>query len=145
VEYAIRGIANCLKFLNMIEGQPAEPPYRVETDATRWVRAKHGGFLEFHVAPGDIVAMNDPIATNTDLVGEQQSIIHAPREGIILGMTTIPSVSPGDPVCHLAFAKRRTLRRAERVVNGLADASLHERVRDDLARNILVRRTEDVS
>lgn len=138
VEYAIRGIRNCLRFLKMVPGEPRQPAYRVETDATQWVRAKHGGFLEFHVAPGAIVTKDEPLATNTDLVGEEQGILRAPRDGIILGMTTIPSVAPGDPVCHLAFTRKSALRKVEGVVDKLKDNSLHQRVREDLARSVTV-------
>jgi len=87
VEYATHGIANCMRYLGMLEGDPIEPPYRIETDATKWIRAEHGGFLEFHIAPGDIVEEGEPIATNTDLTGEAQNVITAPRGGVILGMT----------------------------------------------------------
>lgn len=138
VEYAIRGITNCLKYLGMVEGQIIEPAYRVETDATKWVRAKNGGFLEFHVAPGEIVDKDDAIATNTDLLGERQNVITAPRDGIILGMTTMPSVAPGDPICHLAYPKQSHLQKLGQVIDGLEDMSLHERMRGDLARSILV-------
>jgi len=138
VEYAERGIMNCLRFLKMLEGRPVKPAYRVETDATKWVRAMHGGFLEFHVAPGDIVSENDPIATNTDLMGDEHNVILAPRDGVILGMTTLPSVSPGDPVCNLAYPRRGVLDKVERAVRKLDEGSLHERMKDDLARNVMV-------
>lgn len=133
VEYAIRGIGNCLAFLGMIDGEPTPPAYRIETDATKWVRADCGGFLRFHVAPGDIVEEGEPIATNTSLTGDSQNVLRAPREGVVLGMTTLPAVVPGDPVCHLAFPRRGQLRKAVVSTAGLSDESLHERVRDALA------------
>lgn len=143
VEYTVRGIANCLAFLGMIDDEVGEPAYRFETDATKWVRAQMGGFLEFHVAPGDIVDKGDAIATNTDLIGESQNVIYAPRGGIILGMTTIPSVAPGDPVCHIAYSKRSTLQKVAKVHLNLEGGSLHERVRDDLASSIFVTENEE--
>jgi hypothetical protein len=142
VEYAVRGITNCLKHLKMVDGTPIKPPYRIETKTTKWIRAAQGGFLEFHVAPGDTVEKNQPIATNTDLMGDQQNIIAAPRAGIVLGMTTLPSVAPGAPVCHLAFPKRGALKQVEKAVGGLDDDSLHERVRDDLARSMRITDTD---
>ena len=138
VDYAVRGITNCLRFLKMVRGHLEKPPYRVEADKTNWVRATHGGFLEFHVAPGDIVEKDDAIATNTDLTGEVQGVIHATRSGIVLGMTTIPSVAPGDPVCHLAFPQSGELTKVSRVVNRLRDDSLHEQMREDLATNVRI-------
>lgn len=138
VEYALRGIENCLKYLGMVSGKPEKPAYRMETNATQWVRAAKGGFLEFHVAPGDIVEKDEVLATNTDLMGDEQNLIKAPRGGIVLGMTTLPSVAPGDPVCHLAFPTKGELKRVEKAVGKLRDDSLHERVRDDLSRNMMV-------
>lgn len=138
VEYAIRGIRNCLVFLGMVEGEPSEPAYRIEVDSTKWVRAEHGGFLEFHVAPGDIVDTGDVIATNTSLLGDEINAVAAPQGGVILGMTTMPSVVPGDPICHIAYARSGTLRKAEKLVRALDDESLHERMRGDLASSVLV-------
>jgi uncharacterized protein len=138
VEYAVRGITNCLKSLGMVEGAPEQPAYRLQTDSTKWIRAKHGGFLEFHVSPGQIVEKDDHLATNTDLLGEHKNIIRAPRPGIVLGMTTMPSVAPGDPVCHLAYSRKSTLRTVEGAVDELSGGSLHQRMRGDLARSVLV-------
>lgn len=138
VEYALRGVHNCLVHLGMVEGVVEAPAYQFETDATKWLRARNGGFLHFHVAPGDVVERGDPIATNTSLLGKERNVINSPRSGIVLGMTTIPSVAPGDPVCHLAFPKRGELRRAERANQGRSEESLLERTREDLSSNVLV-------
>jgi predicted deacylase len=143
IEYATRGIVNCLRFLGMVEGTPEEPAYRVEVDATSWIRASHGGFLEFHVAPGQIVEEGDAVATNTTLAGRELGVLRAPRDGIVLGMTTIPSVSPGDAVCHLAFPTRSVLRKLGRTVDELDDDSLHERIRGDLSRSVHVTEHEE--
>ncbi len=141
VEYAVRGIENCLKHLGMVEGKPTKPAYRVETDSTKWVRAKFGGFLRFHVAPGQIVSAGDPLATNAKLTGEEQNILRAPRDGILLGMTTLPSVAPGDPVCHLAFPRRGVLKKVELAVEGMAHDTLHERIREEFTRGLVVHGT----
>ena len=143
VEYALRGITNCLKFLGMVEGQPIEPAYRIETDATKWVRAHYGGFLDFHVAPGDSVQEGDPIATNSGLTGEYQNIITSPRDGIVLGMTTLPSVAPGDPICHIAYTAKGSLSKIEQIVDAMHEDTLHERLRDDLSRNLSVTEPEE--
>ena len=136
VEYAVRGIRNCLIHLGMVEGKPERPPYRIEVDEARWIRAESGGFLSFHVSPGSIVAKGDAIATQTDLLGNEKTTIEAPRSGIIIGMTTIPSVAPGDPICHISYPSVGDLHRAEVVQGGLADHHLHERTREDLSKNL---------
>ena len=140
VEYGIRGIRNCLCHLKMVAGEPSVPPYRVETDATRWIRAQFGGFLRFHVTPGDQVEKGDPLATNISVVGRRLNVVRAPRAGIVLGMTTLPSVAPGDPICHLAYTKQGELSKVVRAVERLDEDTLHERVREDLARNLFVKK-----
>ena len=142
-EYSLRGMSNCLKFLGMVEGKPGEPPFRMEADATRWVRAQYGGFLRFHISPGDIVAKGDLLATNMSLTGRSINVVKAPQSGIVLGMTTLPSVAPGDPICHLAFVRDGALDTVGRAVEQLEGDHLHERMRDDLTRNIDLRRDEE--
>ena len=138
VEYTVRGVQNCLIHLGMVEGQPSEPAYVLEADKTQWVRAQHGGFLSFHVGPGDILNQDDPIATNTSLLGHEHNTITAPRPGVVLGMTTLPSVAPGDPVCHLAYVKKGPLQKIERARDQMSDQSLHQRTHDQLSTNVLV-------
>ena len=70
---------------------------------TKWIRAELGGILQFHVAPGEVVEEGQPLATNTSLLGAENRVLHCPADGLILGMTTLPAVSPGDPVCHVAM------------------------------------------
>ncbi|MBC8366483.1 succinylglutamate desuccinylase/aspartoacylase family protein [bacterium] len=143
LEYAVEGIKNCLIHLGMVDGERSEPPFRVETDATHWMRAQYGGFLQFHVAPGDIVEKDQHISTNTSLTGTEQNTVHAPREGIILGMTTLPAVVPGDPICHIAYTKKGSLKKIERAMSKLSDDDLHERMRDDLSKNMVLEDGED--
>ena len=139
VDVAVRGVRNVLAHLGMVRDAPVGPAWRVEADATHWVRADHGGFLEFHVAPGAIVTAGQPLATNTTLTGAPQNRILSPRDGIVLGMTTLPAVAPGAPVFHLAFARRGELQRVERLVADLEQDSLHRRVEGDLASGVAVR------
>ena len=122
----------------MIEADIRKPAFRIVAEKTRWMRAKKGGFLKFHVRPGDTVEKGEPLATNTSLSGRKQSEIVAPRNAIVLGMTTLPAVAPGDPVAHLAFPSRQAFQKMERVIGKLPDDSLLARLHDDLASNVFV-------
>ena len=137
LEIGVRGVMNVLRHLKMSPGRLVRPPYQTTVQKTKWLRAQQGGLLRFHVAPGDIVEAGQAISTNFSVFGEQQNVLHAPRDGIVLGMTTMPAVKPGEPICHLAMPDRpvREIREA------LADASqrsLDHRVRRDLASNVTV-------
>lgn len=137
VEASVRGIRNVLANLGMIDSPPQPPPFQCIIRRTKWVRAGRGGFLDFHVAPGSIVTAGQPLATQTELLGTQHAVLQSPFNGVVIGMTTLPAVSPGEAVFHIGeitedFDKVTQLR------NALNVQTLHERVRDDLASNVLV-------
>lgn len=138
VEYALRGVRNVLVGLEMVTGEAHEPIYTLVADETKWIRARSGGFLQFHVHPGDLLRKGAPIATNTTLVGREQSVLVAPRDAIVLGIATMPAVSPGDPVCNLAFPGDDAFRGMERAIEALPADNLLSKVYDDLASNIQV-------
>jgi predicted deacylase len=101
VESATRGVKNVLRALGMLAGEPDRPDYQVVIDKSKWIRADFGGFLQFHVQPGDIVEEGQPLATNTTLLGRERSVLRAPFDAVVIGMATLPSVTPGEPVCNL--------------------------------------------
>ncbi|MFK7961023.1 MAG: succinylglutamate desuccinylase/aspartoacylase family protein [Phycisphaerales bacterium] len=138
LEYAVRGVRNCLVGLGMVDGSMEEPPYHIEVEQTRWVRADRGGFLKFHVAPGDTVETGEVIATNTSLVGRELNQLVAPKTGIVLGMATNPAVAPGDPIVHIGFDRSGAIRRVDRAMLKLGGDALEHRMRDDLATNVVV-------
>ena len=137
VESAVRGVKNVLRTLGMLEGGDNSPDYQVIIEKSKWIRAERGGFLQFHIQPGEILEQGQPLATNTTLLGREHSTLHAPFDSVVIGMTTLPAVSPGEPVCNLGRlpkgtkpAKLRRLRSKE--------AGLEERVSEELASNVLV-------
>ncbi len=61
----------------------------------------------------------------------------APFDAAVLGMTTLPAVSPGEPVCHLGQLAAGT-RRIQAIRDALPDDHPHGRALDDLSANIRV-------
>ena len=106
VDIGVRGVHNVLKEFGMMRGEPVRPPYQVRVTHATWVRAEVGGILRFHVRPGEAVEAGQCIATNSSVFGEKQNLLHSPVDGIVLGMTTLPMVKPGEPVCHIAVPSR---------------------------------------
>lgn len=101
VATAVRGIKNVLRSLDMLDGEPDLPDCQVMIAKAVWIRAERGGFLRLHVKPGDVVDKDQLLATNTTLLGHEQSVLQAPFSSIVVGITTLPAVCPGEPVCHL--------------------------------------------
>ncbi|MCG6154254.1 succinylglutamate desuccinylase/aspartoacylase family protein [Rubinisphaera margarita] len=137
VEYAVNGIHSVLSELRMVEGHRAEPPFQVTIQRTKWIRASRGGFLHFHVRPGDLVRRGTPLATNSSLTGVENNVLISPAKAIVLGMTTLPAIAPGDPICHLGLIPKR-YRELERIQASLTQDDLHGRVLEHLSTNIRV-------
>ena len=141
VATAVRGIKNILCSLDMIDGEIDRPETQVVIESTKWVRADRGGFLQFHVRPGQVVDKDQPLATNNSLLGHEKSLMVAPFSGVILGMTTLPAVSPGEPVCHVGRLEADS--HAYELRENRAEAkSLERKTVKDLASNVLVVKRE---
>lgn len=137
VKTTVRGIKNVLRELKMLDGNIESPEYQFTIKKSKWIRAERGGFLHFHVKPGELIEKDQPLATNSTLLGRERSVLHAPFDAVVIGMTTLPATSPGEPVCNLGQLPKGTkpadLRRLRHEGNGL-----EERVSEELASNILV-------
>jgi predicted deacylase len=136
-EVGVRGVMNVLAELGMVKSEPMRPAYQVLVRKSTWVRAERTGILRFHVGPGDIVEAGQPLATNLSIFGRAQSVLIAPQDGIVLGMTTVPAVKPGEPVCHIALPGR-SIQRIRRALGREGEDSIHQRVRDDFATRVTV-------
>ena len=137
VEAAIRGVKNVLCNLQMLNQVPESPDYQVTVKQSKWIRAEHGGFLEFHVKPGEVVEEGQPLTTNTNLLGRDRHMMYAPYNGIIIGMTTLPTISPGDPICHIGKLPKKFKPGELRQLRSMEDG-LEERVVEELASNVTV-------
>lgn len=137
-EAGLRGVRNALIGLGMVEGEAREPLFRAVSRKTSWVRAPVGGILRFHAAPGLSVERGEAMATVTTVLGKDLATVLAPMDGVVLGMTTMPAVVPGDPVYHVASIEGgiRQVRRARR--GGEAGGTLDGQLRDDLSTNVSV-------
>jgi len=141
LEVGLRGVRNVMIELGLIRGEPQRPAYQTRIDTSTWVRASVGGILRFHVAPGQMVEAGQPIATNSSIIGREHNVLVAPADGVVLGMTTLPMVKPGEPVCHLALPKR-PLQSMIKKIDAQSGRSLTQRVRRDLATNISISERE---
>ena len=137
VASATRGIKNVLRALDMLDGPAENPAYQIVIQKSKWIRAERGGFMRFHVRPGDIVEKDQPLATNTTLLGDERSMLHSPFNAVVLGMTSLPAISPGEPVYNLGKlpkgCKPSELRRLRSAADGL-----EQQVSEELASHVLI-------
>lgn len=137
VETAVRGIKNVLSELEMLDAKIDSPPYQIIIEKSKWIRAERGGFLDFHIKPGDIIEKGQPLATNTTILGEEQSTLHAPFNGVVMGMTSLPSISPGEPICNLGKLPRKYNPEKFTRLRSKEDG-LEQQVLEELGTNVLV-------
>ncbi|MGB3210027.1 MAG: succinylglutamate desuccinylase/aspartoacylase family protein [Desulforhopalus sp.] len=137
VKTAVRGITNVLCELKMLDGEITSPPYQIIIEKSKWIRAERGGFLQFHIKPGDIVEKGQPLTTNTTILGEEHSTLYAPFNAVVMGMTSLPAISPGEPVCNLGRLPEKYNPSKIRKLRSVEDG-LEQRVLEELGSNILV-------
>lgn len=120
-ESAIRaGVNGCISVMRNIGMLPAKelgaPTKRKSVytaNQSNWVRANHSGSFRIHKQLGDLVEKDEVIATISDPFGENPHYVQAEESGIIIGLSTIPIVSKGDAVAHIAsFGNSKKVRQA---------------------------------
>ena len=111
VRIGLRGCLQVMRHLDMITPESTSLAAVPPADATRprilskslWVRSPCGGILESRVQLGQQVRRGETLLVSTNPLGSEQTSIGAPRDGVIIGLTTLPLVNPGDPLVHLAW------------------------------------------
>ena len=96
VELLMEGTRNALRAVEMLPG-PASPP-RADmrfVGAFDWLRCHSAGFWEAAVAAGEAVSEGQFLGRVATLHGEVREEIHAPRDGVVLFLTTSAAVSDG--------------------------------------------------
>jgi len=143
VEMGVKGITNILKMLEMVEGESEKPLFQVTIEKTTWVRADRGGFLSFHAKPGDFVNEGQFLATNYNIFGRERNLITSPASGVVLGMTTMPAVLPGEPVYHIAKLAKRTYNRLSRLFEKTDENHAFQQMQDTLSTQLIIQERED--
>jgi uncharacterized protein len=109
IEIGAAGIRNVLHYLGMLPGQAVTPPLRAVIRRSGWVRARAGGILDLRIELGQPVRRNQLLWVNSDPFGRGRTQLKAPHGGLVLGLTQLPLVHPGDAVCHLARLDSREM------------------------------------
>ncbi|MBU0945867.1 MAG: succinylglutamate desuccinylase/aspartoacylase family protein [Proteobacteria bacterium] len=137
VETSIRGLKNVFRKLKMLDGKAENPAYQVVIKQSKWIRAERGGFLHFHVKPGDIIEKGQPLVTNSTILGREHNTFNAPFNAVVIGMTSLPAISPGEPICNLGKLPKG-YNPSELRQQRLDEDGLEQRVSEELASNVHV-------
>jgi hypothetical protein len=117
VERGLEGILNVMSALGMIDRPRSKPRFQILARRRTWVRADRGGILDLQARPGDLVRQGEEIGVKTNPFGRERHALAAPFAGLVVGATTLPSVSPGDAVVQIVKLSR-SLPKIEQLLEG---------------------------
>ena len=92
-----RGVRNLMRHLGLLSGAP-DVPNRVLDVVRAQVVAPTGGVIRRRVELGDAVAVGDPIATITDLLGTPRAGVVSPCAGFVAALRLAAAVNPGEQI-----------------------------------------------
>ena len=103
IRAGVRGMVRVMENLGMLPGRRRESGSRPPTvvHSSRWVRAPSSGVVRARQQIGAQIQAGDTLAVVSDPLGEAESEIRAPMDGIIVGRTNLPLVHEGDALFHI--------------------------------------------
>jgi predicted deacylase len=103
IDAGVLGVRRVLAALDMIDALPEDTP-RPSTACRRsgWVRARGTGMLHLDVDLGQPVSKGEKLGGLFDSLGKRVRLVHADRDGIVIGRSEAPVVNRGDAVVHIA-------------------------------------------
>jgi predicted deacylase len=103
IDAGVAGVRRVLAALGMVDpptGPAPEPS--VECRTSGWVRARRTGILDLEVDLGQRVGEGERLGALVDSFGRTLRLVHAHRDGIVIGRTEAPLVHSGDAIVHIA-------------------------------------------
>jgi uncharacterized protein len=102
IEAGVAGVRRVLATLGMIDTlDPAAEPSLLSRGSS-WVRAKSSGILHLDCHLGQHVSEGGRLGGLTNTFGRRLRLVHAHRDGIVIGRTQAPLVNSGDALVHIA-------------------------------------------
>jgi len=110
IQVGTNGVLSVMRALGMLppvkRHRAAREPFVARS--SHWVRAPDSGILRARVALGAKVDAGERLGVVADPLGAEESAIHAPHDGIVIGRTELPLVRGGDAIFHIATFDRHT-------------------------------------
>lgn len=106
ISSGVRGILSVMSAIGMIDAPPKMPKSRKKdayiAKSSHWLRAPHSGSLRIKKKLGSLVKKGQILGVISDPFGGNTFHIKAKKDGIIIGIATMPLLNNGDAVFHVA-------------------------------------------
>jgi len=109
IRAGVRGVLSVMTSIGMLRSTSRRRKPRNEpliAESTSWVRAPVSGILDMEFPLGAKVSKNSRIGVIADPFGGEETAIHSPVSGIVIGRLNLPLVHRGDAIIHIAHLDR---------------------------------------
>lgn len=104
IRQGVKGVLAVMTEIGMLKTKtvPVKKTSTYQARSSYWVRAPSSGMLQSMKKLGDHVAKDERISSIMTPMGQCRADVVVPREGVIIGETTLPLVNEGDALYHVA-------------------------------------------
>jgi len=102
IRTGLRGILNVMRHMHMLPAVKSSSPIKpVIARSTRWIRASTSGIVTDKAKLGSTISKGQVMAMISDPLGEDETRVIAPSDGIIIGRSNLPLAHEGDALFNL--------------------------------------------
>lgn len=133
IRAGVQGIKNVMRLLGMIPKVKVSAKPRIEAVMARsssWIRAPESGIFRAFASLGGRVKRGDQLGMIASPFGTNETEVTATSSGIIIGRTSLPLISEGDALFHIA--RFEAVAAAEETVTVFTD-SLTDNEQDEVS------------
>lgn len=109
IRAGVKGVIEVMRKLEMVRPtkyRRRKPSRTVVARSGSWVRAPESGILRAVQPLGAVVAKGETLGVIADPLGDEEIVVEASSDGIIIGRVNLPLVNEGDALFHIArYAK----------------------------------------
>ena len=110
IRVGVRGVFRVMRHLGMLRQslRKTRQPEPMMTNRSTWVRASNSGIMRSLTSLGAKVKKGEAIGIIGDPMGNMETAVYAPEDGIVIGKANLPLVSEGDALFHVACYRERS-------------------------------------
>ena len=108
IKAGVRGVVGVMRHLGML---PAAKSSRAQAEpfvahGSRWLRAPESGVLVSSIKLGARIEEGQRLGVISDPLGQEETEILSPTEGVLIGKTNLPLANEGDALFHVGVFER---------------------------------------
>lgn len=106
IRSGLRGIISVMRYMNMLPPLKKKASHKtVAARSTRWVRSSASGIVTGKVKLGSTIAKGQVLALISDPLGDEETRVLSPTDGIVIGRSNLPLAHEGDALFNLGIFK----------------------------------------